>query len=342
MVIVGHAYHLLGRSAEVPFLLGYPISTFGVVIFFSISGYLITRSWATKRDVVSYSAARLLRILPGLIAVVLVSAFVIGPLVTTHRVDRYLTDPLTYDYLSNIWMKPNYLLPGVWFDLPYPIAVNGSLWTLPAEFFCYIVVPLVCVRLLWLRAGVVAGLLALSIWLSLHPITGHEVIYGSRLTDAASMWVFFAAGALVATAEERWGPRIFRTDAAVAVFSVFLLLLSLRPAWMPYFGCLTLPYVVLVVGRASTPYVRRASRFGDFSYGLYLWGFVVQQAVVDAFGVRRMALDLPVVLAISMGVAVLSWHLIEQPSLRLKSRITRERRAQGAAAPVPEPSTVGS
>jgi peptidoglycan/LPS O-acetylase OafA/YrhL len=273
---------------------------------------------------------------------VLVSAFVIGPLVTSHRVDSYLTDPLTYDYLSNIWMKPNYLLPGVWFDLPYPIAVNGSLWTLPAEFFCYIVVPLVCVRLLWLRAGALAGLLVLSIWLSMHPITGHEVVYGSRITDAASMWVFFAAGALLATAQERWGERVFRTDAAVVVFSVFLLLLAVRPGWTAYFACLTLPYVVLVVGRASTPYVRRASRFGDFSYGLYLWGFVVQQAVVDVFGVRRMAFDLPLVLAISMALAILSWHLIEHPSLRLKSAITRHRRTESASQVVQEPTTVAS
>jgi peptidoglycan/LPS O-acetylase OafA/YrhL len=175
-------------------------------------------------------------------------------------------------------------------------------------------------------------------WLSLTPALESPVYYGTRVSDAASMWVFFAAGALLATAQQKWGSRIFRTDAATVVFSVFLLLLSLRPAWTPYFACLTLPYVVLVVGLASTPYVRRASRFGDFSYGLYLWHFPVLQVVVDAFGVQRMALTLPVVYAITGLLAVASWHLIEHPSLRLKSAITRRRHTKPASQLVQEPA----
>ncbi|MEA2484076.1 MAG: hypothetical protein QOC55_2023 [Thermoleophilaceae bacterium] len=341
MVLVGHAYHLTGRPYQVPGLLGYPISTFGVVIFFSISGYLITRSWDSKRDLVSYSTARLLRIIPALAVTVLLSTFVIGPLVTTYRTGRYFADPLTWTYLSNIWMKANYSLPGVWFDLPYPGAVNGSLWTLPAEFFCYVVVPVVCVRALWLRSGVLLALLACSISLSLVAPLDSPVVYGTRISDAAGMWVFFAAGALLATAESRWRD-IFRADVATAVFFVFLLMLSLRPGWLPYFGCLTLPYVVLVVGRSSTAFVRRASRFGDFSYGAYLWGFPVQQLVVDLFGVQRMAVNLPLVFVITGVLAVASWHLVEHPSLRLKSAIARRRRAAGMTRSVPEPDTVAS
>lgn len=335
MVIIGHAFHLLGRPAEVPFLLGYPISTFGVVIFFSISGYLITKSWTRQRDLVSYSAARLLRIMPALIVVVLVCAFVIGPAVTTMSLRDYLGDPVTFAYLKNILMEAGYVLPGVWVDLPYPVAVNGSLWTLPAEFFCYIVVPIVCVRWLGVRSVVLTGLLIYSMMLSVVPPLESSVYYGTRISDAASMWVFFAAGALIATAEQRWGTAIFRTDAAVATFSVFLLFLAVRPTWMPYFACLTLPYVVLVVGRASTPYVRRAARFGDLSYGIYLWGFPVQQLVVDWLGVHRMALNLPIVYAITIALAWLSWHFIEGPSMRLKSRITRGRSHRPSPARTP-------
>lgn len=333
MVIVGHAFHLLGRPFEVPLLLGYPISTFGVVIFFSISGYLITLSWTRKRDLVAYFSARLLRIMPALIVVVLVCIVVIGPLVTVLSTGAYLGDPLTLDYFYNIVMKPRYALPGVFSDLPYANTVNGSLWTLPAEFFCYLVVPVVCVRARSVRAVVLVALLGLSVWLSLVPPLESPVVWGSRISDAASMWAFFAAGALLATAESRW-PAIFRVDAATVVFSVFLLGLSLRPAWLPYFACLTLPYVVLVVGKSSTPYVRRAARFGDLSYGIYLWGFPVQQLVVHVLGVQRMAVNLPLVLLITAGLAFVSWHVVEGPSMRLKDSVVRRRRVAQRPAPV--------
>lgn len=80
---------------------------------------------------------------------------------------------------------------------------------------------------------------------------------------------------------------------------------------------------MLTVGLASTPYVRRASRFGDLSYGLYLWAFPVQQLVIDLWGVRRMSVNLLVVTAIIALLALASWHAVEHPSLRLKDRIVR-------------------
>ncbi|MEI2712491.1 MAG: acyltransferase [Nocardioides sp.] len=333
MVILGHAFHLVGRPAEVPGFLGYAISTFGVVIFFSISGYLITISWVRKRDLFSYFAARLLRIMPALIACVLICVFVIGPLVTSLPVGDYFRSSATWDYLNNLVMRARYPLPGVWEQLPYPFAVNGSLWTLPAEFFCYLVVPLAAVKWLGPRAAILVVLLVGAMYLSQIPPLESQVIWGSRITDAAGMWVFFAAGALIATAEQRW-PDIFRTDVAVIVFCVFLLAISLRPMWLPYYAPLTLPYVVLVLGRGNTPYLRRASRFGDLSYGLYLWGFPVQQLVIDYLGVHRMAYNLPLVYLGAGVLAFGSWRLIEDPSLRLKDRIVKLRRREH---PVPDP-----
>ena len=135
-VIFGHAYHIVGRPFENPVVAGYPVQTLGVIIFFSISGYLITASWSRTRNPVSYLAARSLRIFPALVVVVLVCMFVIGPVVSVLPNSQYFDAPNFWSYLGNIILRPQYELPGVWGDHPYPNAVNGSLWTLPAEFFC--------------------------------------------------------------------------------------------------------------------------------------------------------------------------------------------------------------
>ena len=92
-VIFGHAYHIVGRPFENPVVAGYPVQTLGVIIFFSISGYLITASWSRTRNPVSYLAARSLRIFPALVVVVLVCMFVIGPVVSVLPNGQYFDAP---------------------------------------------------------------------------------------------------------------------------------------------------------------------------------------------------------------------------------------------------------
>lgn len=342
-VILGHAYHLTGRPLLVPGLLGYPVSTMGVVIFFSISGYLITASWSRSPSVVTYGAARALRIFPALIVVILLSVFVLGPIVTTRSVGEYFDDPRTLHYLVNIVMQPQYDLPGVFAtDVPYPNAVNGSLWTLPAELFCYVMVPLLCLVPRFARPATFGAALVVSLVLAAVPAVDSPVIWGSRLSDAALMWVFFAAGALLRLAHERWRG-FFRADVAVVLGLGYLMLTALEPTWTTKISWISLPYIVLTLGLASTPYVRRAARYGDLSYGMYLVGFPVQQLVVVYVGVVAMSLNLVLVLAISAVLALISWHLVEAPSMRLKNRLVGNRRRGTVEVPRagdPSPSPV--
>lgn len=356
-VIFGHAYHIVGRPFENPVVAGYPVQTLGVVIFFSISGYLITASWSRTRNPMTYLAARSLRIFPALIVVVLVCMFVIGPLVTVLPSSQYFgwcwegwtswpicsKPPDLWSYLGNIILRPQYDLPGVWTDAPYPNAVNGSLWTLPAEFFCYLLVPLVFLFPKVARIPVIALLLAASVWYSMTPPMDSLVIWHSRISDNALMWVFFAAGAILRLLAEH-GMK-FRTDVAVGLLAVYLVIAGTLPQHTTKIAWVFLPYIVLTIGLASTPYVRRASRYGDLSYGLYLWAFPVQQVVVDVWGVQRMSVNLLVVTAITALLALASWHVVEHPSLKLKDRIVRRfsRPAKvvqpAAGTPVREPAT---
>ena len=137
-VIYGHCNILFGYSP--PLILGMNISSIGVTIFFSLSGFLVTDSWERQPRLTSFFIKRSLRIFPALIVVTLLTTFVLGPLMTRDVLSEYLRNPQTWDYLRNALLYISYSLPGVFAENIYKDAVNGSLWSLPPEFFCYICV----------------------------------------------------------------------------------------------------------------------------------------------------------------------------------------------------------
>ena len=66
--------------------------------------------------------------------------------------------------------------------------------------------------------------------------------------------------------------------------------------------------------------IRSYERRGDFSYGLYIYGWFVAQmlAVFTVYQLGPVGF-LTVSAVLSLGCAVLSWHLVEAPAQRLKS-----------------------
>jgi peptidoglycan/LPS O-acetylase OafA/YrhL len=81
-----------------------------------------------------------------------------------------------------------------------------------------------------------------------------------------------------------------------------------------------LAYLVLVA--AYHPWLSwpAFNRIGDYSYGVYVYAFPIQQTLVERIPLIEplplFALALPATLA----VAALSWHFVEAPALGLKSR----------------------
>jgi peptidoglycan/LPS O-acetylase OafA/YrhL len=78
--------------------------------------------------------------------------------------------------------------------------------------------------------------------------------------------------------------------------------------------------------------VLRAARFGDLSYGLYIYGWPVEQTLLYASGGKLAWWQLfPLALAITGVIALASWHLVEKPALRRKPTAT-------IPAPAPTPA----
>jgi len=71
----------------------------------------------------------------------------------------------------------------------------------------------------------------------------------------------------------------------------------------------------------------QANRFlssGDYSYGIYLYGYPIQQVVASGGPeLQHWWMNVGITLPVALGIAVMSWHYIERPALSLRKHIGR-------------------
>ncbi|HKT18722.1 MAG TPA: acyltransferase [Stellaceae bacterium] len=335
-VIFSHAF-LIGEGTQDPEPLYWAtggqtvLGVVGVFVFFTISGYLVSQSFEATGAPLRFLAKRGLRIYPGLLACLLLSAFIMGPLLTDLPLGAYFRSSAVYSYVaSNFAMiLPTNTLPGVAFTgYGAGSVVDGPLWTLPSEVAMYL---MVCVlgTLGALRLRVILPLLLVGLCGLWFDTASSEYFIGSAL------WLlpFFAAGMALYRLRDRpilHGAAALAALAALAVSAwlhAFILL-------FPIFGS----YLVIYLAFARWLPVLRAARFGDLSYGLYIYGWPIEQWLTRLQGgtlawSTLFALALP----LSALAALLSWHMVESRALRLKPANLRrggETRAPLRPAPL--------
>ena len=320
-VLFGHSFALTGRprpEAEAlgPFL-GFH-QTFdgvGVSIFFFISGLLVTASYVRRASVFHFLEARILRIYPAIIVNISITVFVLGAAVTSLGLSDYFADPQTWNFLLTNWRlgSVEYHLPGVFSGLHDGGSVNGSLWTLPHEIrlygWCAVLGLLGIFRFRWAYLALYGPALVLYAmqWPPFENSTG----------SFDRLWIMFFAG---------MGASLFRDVlglnwTAFVIAGVGLSFAGLPPRIYDVLISLWLGYGVLLL--AYWRYAPRLDigRYGDFSYGLYIYAFPVQQTVLLALGVgTNPYLLMTIATPISFMFAVLSWFWVERPALSFKGR----------------------
>lgn len=323
LVLLSHSFAVTRGADPVTWLNGETLGTVGVSLFFAISGFLVARSWLGDPRPPAYAAKRALRLLPGLYAAVLFTTLVVGPLYTKHALGTYLTEPGTYLYVvrNGLLYTVNGQLPGVFDANLVPGAVNGSLWTIPIEAACYAGLGLLGALGLLRRPRVPAAvfavlLVAMSPWVPTTELGNGKAtnLDGGELLTAIRLTGIFFGGALLFLHRHRIA---LRWDWLLAMTAVFLAFS--RTDWVPFLAVALFPYLVLVLAYRTPPSWRRITRPGDVSYGLYLYAFPVQQALVASLGpglgpARMFALALP----ITYVLAYASWRWVERPFLARK------------------------
>lgn len=315
LVIYGHCYPISGNVGPDIFQKALGIRFAGSLAtdtFFVVSGFLITAS-VEKGSLYQYLWARFLRIFPALAICIFLTVFVLGPIVTNDP--GYWQDPQTWRYLRKSTTLTGGLsvLPGVFTGSPRP-SVNGSLWTLNVEVRLYLLTFLLA--LAGMRKGSRYSWLILAAF-----VIGFFYIPKSwpfSYLTTSDRWIspiaLFLAGAFV------WKNRY----AVPLSFPLLGLLLATAALFhgtaqfeIAYFVCL----VYLVFFLAYVPRLP-VIRYRDLSYGVYLYGWPVQQLVEfyrpDSTAMFNMAWSM----AIALGLAFLSWELVEKHAIGLK-RIMR-------------------
>ena len=313
----------------------------GVFVFFVISGFLVTRSFAAGRSAPRFVAARALRILPALGVCLLLCAFLIGPLVTTLPLHAYLHDRRTWLFVAeNVLMQASdERLPGVAFTgNPVGVVVNGTMWSLRFEVYCYLLVlGLGLARRLDLRSAalIFLGSFLLNLF-NLADRLGAALKTGADLAGFLWLLPFFSAGMCLYFLGERAPPR-----AAVAALAALGFLAATAFGHMLDSFALFGSYLTIFLATSPRLRLPRAARFGDVSYGLYIYGWPAEQLIARLSGGHApWTMVFAAGSALALLLALLSWHLVESPALRLKPRRNAAPAPLGPAGPAEGPAAV--
>lgn len=330
-VLVWHCW-VLGEGSTIPgksSLIWIPFELM-VPMFFALSGFLVAGS-SLRLAPPAFLINRGLRIFPALWAAVLLAALVIGPLMTTLPLSDYFTNPLFRTYLLNLFGITRYFLPGV-FDGE---AVNGSLWTVPWEIGCYLIMAsavvlglskrgglYLAVALAWLLASLAYGASGAA---ANAPGLLAKLMRFGLATQGSMLIPYFLTGAAVYHLRARipWDWRIAAVFAAMlTAASLFvdgtvwsktplLAILALAPSvyLVPYLGLVTLP---------RPPGFRN----GDYSYGVYVCHFPIVMMFKHIWHFSDWRLLLLATIVPVTLFAMASWHFIESPILAQRKKFS--------------------
>ncbi|MFP6556756.1 acyltransferase family protein [Paraburkholderia sp. B3] len=344
-VVYGHSFVLQqpdGRVDLVTAFLGFDYSgSLGVFAFFLLSGMLVTASFDRQRSAPRFLVLRISRIWPAVAVGALFVMFVIGPFFTTLPLRQYFTSGTTWsnlDTFSTIVLGKHIAVAGVFEHDLYSIC--APLWTLPIEVRYYFVVLVTgMMGLLKTRRGMMLAILIGMVPFLVHPhLDPHVYITLRHLDKKPGGYAFFPEPVFMA------GMLLYAFRKSVningwAAATLFAAYLALRgtPLAQPVFY-LAFAYGVLWFG--TTPLLHRFVPRSDYSFGIYVYGFPIQQCVAHLWPNLDPLISLLIAGPVIFACAFASWHCIERPAIRwTRRRLAKTRGAARQPAPMAEAAT---
>lgn len=313
--------------------LSYFINWFpGVPIFFTISGFLISRSWERSSNWHAYAINRILRIYPALwvqlaVGILMLAWFgAVTPAISISP--SFLAWVIAQASFAQFYSAP--------FLRDFGIrALNGSLWTIPVELGFYILLPILYVsfmsrvRRLWADIGLsLVSLLSFVYWFQLLKYDESESIWIKLQQVSTLPYLYmFLIGVLLQRNFDRIRPFVEnRFLLWLGAFSLFMLVFN--PWGEGTISSSPLPVLVGRVLLATTSLSfafswrslsERVLHGNDISYGVYLYHGLGIHVLAHA-GCKGSSWHLIAVTSASVVLAAMSWRLIEKPAVSKKSR----------------------
>lgn len=306
------------------------LGTFAVNFFFIISGFLVLQSWNYSKGLWDYLKKRIIRIYPGFIVASLFCICIFGPLGTADWFSPWGYWKLYYQNmhigkaLANMLQLTEPWVPWTLKHVPIPDTINGSLWTIRYEFFCYLIIPFFALLGLYKKKNLIITLFllfflgqALQDYYNLSLFDWQEYPLIGKPDFLPRFLTYFLAGMCFYIYRDRI-PR----SRILLGFSIFIIVLSIvafkaLALTQPIFGA----YILFYLAFTKTISFSNFSRKGDFSYGLYMYAWPIQQLTI-LYMEKYLDINLLFILSfiVTMFFAYASWHYIEKPFLSLKKK----------------------
>ena len=319
MVLVSHQFALLGTT-EPTLVPGMTLGMIAVAMFFVMSGYLVTQSWYQDPHIIRFAMRRFLRIWPGLIVATVVLV-VASAAITSLPLHDYFGKETRRFITFNAQLRAVYTLPGVFATTPFNAvrsAVNGSWWTIPLEARCY--AYLIVLGAMGLRRRLFSVLaLILVAFMYARTLPGHAMDNAFH-----NLRYFYTAFFLGGVCARQFADEIQRHYRLMLCVGAGVVIVAGLRSQVGLAEWIVIGSLTLLVGSRSTPGLRSAARFGDLSYGIYIYAYFVQQWTVHIWPATS---SYPATLAVACLITILlgwcSWHAVEAPALALKKRLRR-------------------
>ena len=330
LVLMSHSFLIstgLVVSEPLHDSLGITWGRVAVDVFFVTSGFLVTGSLMSRKSLAAFGIARFLRIYPGLWSALALTVIVAGTYETTLSPMEFFLNSETWKYLikNGSVLKAGYLLPGVFESNPWKGNINGSLWTLPWEIRMYFFLAL-----FWLLSRRLPGeaannfakvcLLVASVCLVgnfARIALNIPVPYSSLgFMQYFSLGYMFFAGSVLCLFQQNI-PLTFKL-AGPMLAAILISALDRTIFGFVYVTCL--PYLVMYLALVPGGRIRKFNRFGDCSYGIYIYAFPVQQTLAfmwKGIGPYQMMWSS---FLVTLCLSIASWELVEKRALSWKHR----------------------
>lgn len=315
IVVVGHLI-VISKKEALQIFSPYFNTYISVTSFFCISGFLITRSYLNSQSLKSYFTKRATRLLPAYIFVIIGGAFAFS-IISSYTLLEYFSHPHFFKYLAANLSFLNFIeptLPGVFVNNGISNPVNGALWTLKVEISFYLAIPILISFIEKIKRKyqvfIIIYLLSVIYKYSFEyysEISGDDIfiMIGRQLPGFMSYFIcgislnyyfqyflsnkkwLFTLGVIVFLVERNFGLEIL-TPAALSLI-VFSIAFSFKQ-------------------------LNSFAKYGDISYGIYIYHCLIINIVVDLGYFER---NNPFVVSIFILLTVVligfaSWHIVEK------------------------------
>jgi peptidoglycan/LPS O-acetylase OafA/YrhL len=326
LVLVTHSFALaIGSGDAEPFrnILGMTIGTIAVDTFFITSGFLVTASIISRQSTIEFLWARFLRIYPGMLIMLILTVFIMGPIFSNLSIIQYLYNTQTYKYFARcalLVFGVSYELPGVFTNNPYKIAVNGSLWTLPVEIRMYAILAIMWLSLKLfpnIRMAIYKVLITIIAFSSFIYVVMSQFQLCPKTDNSRLLFMFFCGASFYIYKDKI----ILSKYIFIPLFSITVISLFSDYFFLAYI--VSLAYIIIFIAYIPAGIIRKYNKLGDYSYGMYIYAFPIQQmiaSVVPGISVLHMIIFATIFVFLA---SILSWYLVEKRFLQLKDSIIK-------------------